>query len=417
MRPLELLPPTKKFIQGRARQGRAANGASEFQVLTVKRLVTFFVLLCSVSTRLIPLAVQAQAKRQRPSLIINELEYLEMPGLNVMLAHDFYPESHQGGVGVIQNGLRVATNGDLRLEPTPGQWQPVPKVGKRMVDRAKQEISVRMEYPDPEKNRRGFNPIIYPDLNFSYVVKIQPAGQSFKIIVDLDKPLPDEWVGKVGFNFELFPGILFGKSYYLDNQSGIFPRQANGPGYRDSAGEYQLKPLAAGRKLTIAPDDERQTMTIENLQGDRLQLLDGRAQHTNGWFVVRSLVPKGATSNAIEWLVSPHAIPGWKSPPIVQVSQVGYHPKQQKIAVIETDPRDKRKPVVSLFRVSETGGFQKVLEAAPKDWGKFLRYHYYQFDFTKVTKPGMYVVRYGDYQTEAFQIGADVYRRNVWQPT
>src|ERR1051325_6904939 len=90
-------------------------------------------------------------------LTINDQEYLEMTGLNVMLAHDFYPESHQGGVGIIQNGLRVATNGDLRLEPTPGQWQPVPKVGKRMVDRARQEISVHIEYPDPEKDRQGFN--------------------------------------------------------------------------------------------------------------------------------------------------------------------------------------------------------------------------------------------------------------------
>ena len=65
---------------------------------------------------------------------INDLEYLEMRGANVMLAHDFYPESHQGGVGIIQNGFRIATNGDLRLEPAPGQWQPVPKVGVRQVD-------------------------------------------------------------------------------------------------------------------------------------------------------------------------------------------------------------------------------------------------------------------------------------------
>src|ERR671933_205789 len=137
----------------------------------------------------------AHAGEDQPALVINELEYLEMPGLNVMLAHDFYPESHQGGVGVIQNGLRVATNGDLRLEPTPGQWQPVPKVGQRIVDRARNEIRVRMQYPDPEKNRRGFNPIIYPDLNLSYTIKIKPAGESFKIIVDRDKPLPDEWVG------------------------------------------------------------------------------------------------------------------------------------------------------------------------------------------------------------------------------
>ena len=72
----------------------------------------------------------------------------------------------------------------------------------------------------------------------------------------------------------------------------------------------QLEPLAAGRKLTVAPDDERQTMLIEGVRGGDLQLLDGRAQHTNGWFVVRSLVPKGSTANAVEWLVTPRALPG-----------------------------------------------------------------------------------------------------------
>src|SRR5690606_37295048 len=146
--------------------------------------------------------------------------------------------------GIIQSVLRVATNGDLRLEPAPGQWQPVPKVGKREVDRSKQEISVRMAYPDPEKDRKGFNPVSYPDLNFSYVLKVKPDGKSFRIIVDLDKPLPDEWIGKVGFNFELFPGLLFGKSYYADEQQGIFPRQPNGPMYTDEEGELQIVPMA-----------------------------------------------------------------------------------------------------------------------------------------------------------------------------
>ena len=356
-----------------------------------------------------------QQKDQRV-LKMNEQEYLEMTGLNVMLAHDFYPESHQGGVGVIQNGLRVATNGDIRLEATPGQWQPVPKVGKRMVDRATQEISVRMEYPDPDKNRKGFNPIIYPDLNFSYNLRVKPEGKAFRIIVDLDKPLPDEWIGKVGFNFELFPGILFGKSYYLDKQFGIFPRQLNGPGFYDKDKEYQTQPMATGKKLVIAPETSRQTMTIENMKGNDLQLIDGRAQHNNGWFVVRSLVPKGATKNAIEWLVSPNAIPGWQYEPVIQVSQVGYHPKQQKVAVIETDKSDTRRLPVQLLRVAENGGFEKVMEQAPKDWGNFLRYHYLQLDFTSVEKPGMYVVQYGEYRSNPFQINDQVFKRDVWQP-
>jgi endoglucanase len=165
----------------------------------LKKKSTYLVTICLLLGQMVLPANQAQEKKGGQSLVINELEYLEMPGLNVMLAHDFYPESHQGGVGIIQNGLRVAANGDLRLEPTPGQWQPVPKVGKRMVDRAMQEISVRMEYPDPEKNRKGFNPIIYPDLNFSYVVKIKPAGTSFR---SLDRsPRLTDLTARTGLTF------------------------------------------------------------------------------------------------------------------------------------------------------------------------------------------------------------------------
>ena len=130
--------------------------------------------------------IQVQAQVTAPKgIVLNKQEFLEYESVNVMLAHDFYPESHQGGVGIIQNGLRVATNGDIRLEATPGQWSPTPKVGKREINAAKQEISVRMEYPNPEINRKGFNPIIYPDLNFSYVVRVSPVGKSFKITVDL----------------------------------------------------------------------------------------------------------------------------------------------------------------------------------------------------------------------------------------
>ncbi|HEX8336926.1 MAG TPA: cellulase N-terminal Ig-like domain-containing protein, partial [Pyrinomonadaceae bacterium] len=383
----------------------------------IRLKVSLVVALCLLPPQLFLPALRAQVETRAPALRINELEYLEMPGLNVMLAHDYYPESHQGGVGIIQNGLRVATNGDLRLEPTPGQWEPVPKVGKRAVDRAAQTISVRMQYPDPEKDRRGFNPIIYPDLELGYTLKVRPDGKSFRMSVDLDRPLPDEWVGRVGLNIELFPGILFGKSFYMDGRPGVFPRQVNGPGLRTPQGEYQVEPLATGRRLTVAADEARQTMVIDRVRGGDLQLLDGRAEHTNGWFVVRALVEKGATANAVEWLVTPHALPGWKHQPVVQVSQVGYHPSQEKVAVVETDPADERRPKAVLVRAGEGGGFENVLEAAPAEWGRFLRYRYFRFDFTKVRRPGIYLVRYGDYQTEPFQISPDVYKRHVWQPT
>lgn len=355
-------------------------------------------------------------KESSEELTLNEQEYLEMPGLNVMLAHDFYPEGHQGGVSIIQNGLRVATNGDLRLEPTPGQWQPIPKVGERQVDKEKEEIWVEMSYPDSSKHRQGFNPLIYPDLHFKYSLKIKPQGRSFKILVDLEEPLPEAWIGKVGFNMEIFPGFLFGKSYYLGQQQGIFPLQANGPLFEDNDGKLQMTPMAEGNTLTIAPESTEQQMVIENLNGE-LQLIDGRGEHNNGWFVVRSLIKSGATKNAVEWLITPTIIDGWMHEPVIQLSQVGYHPAQKKVAVVEIDERDNDLREFKLIKLERSGDATEVITAQRGIWGKFLRYNYIQFDFSDIKEEGMYQVRYGEIASNPFQISSDVFKRHVWQPT
>lgn len=352
---------------------------------------------------------------QQRSLRLNSKEYFEAPGVNVMAFQDIYPDGHQGGVSIIQNGVRVATNGDLRLDPAPGQWQPMPKQDARVVDAAANTITTTLSYPDPAKNRTGFNPINYPDLNFSYKVRVRGEGDSVHITVDLDKPIPPAFIGKVGFNFELFPNDLFGKSWYLGSQSGIFPRQANGPEFYDQDGEAQPAPLASGSRLSVAPETEAQRMTIESKTGD-LQLLDARSKRNNGWFVVRSLVPAGATKNAIEWIITPHGIPGWKYQPVVHVSQVGYHPAQKKIAIIELDREVPADKPARVLRIDPQGGAHAVLSALPKPWGNFLRYKYAELDFTAIKDPGMYQVAFGESISEPFRIAPDVYQRGVWQP-
>ena len=65
----------------------------------------------------------------------------------------------------------------------------------------------------------------------------------------MDEPVPAEWVGKIGFNLELFPPDLFGKTWMMDNKSGFFPPQANGPTVLDPNRENQAVPMATGRKL------------------------------------------------------------------------------------------------------------------------------------------------------------------------
>lgn len=349
-------------------------------------------------------------------LKLNDKDYFEMQGLNVMVFSDFYPEGHQTGVTFIQHGERIAANGDIRLEPTPGQWQPVPKAGKRIVDKEKNEISVDLWYPDSGKDKKGFNPVYYPDLVLKYKIRVRAEGQTASIIVDLEKPLPEEWVGKVGFNLELFPGALFGKSFILDDVAGIFPPQANGPMYKDTDNEFQIEPMAAGNKLVVAPEIDEMKITIYSKE-QTLSLIDGRSRHNNGWFVVRSLLPAGKTSNALEWEVTANVIPDWKYKPVVQVSQVGYHTLQTKTAVIELDKNESEILDIKLVKYDEEGNRQIILNEKPKVWGEFLRYRYLQFNFSKITEPGIYQLMYGDYTTNIFKISNDVFKRHVWQPT
>ncbi|UCE06801.1 MAG: glycoside hydrolase family 9 protein [bacterium] len=348
------------------------------------------------------------------NLAINDKGYFEIPGLNVMVFSDIYPEGHQTGVTIIQHGVRVAANGDLRLEPCPGQWSPVPKAGKLTVDKENQNITQRLWYPDSSRNRTGFNPIEYPDLKFQYEITVTALeGNSIKITVDLDEPLPEEWIGRVGFNFELFPGYLFGKSFLMDDQTGYFPMQPTGP-VQDYYGEYLAQPLAKGKRLVVAPEEDKQHLLIET-NTEMLELRDGRSNHNNGWFIVRSIISANATKAAVEWIVTPNVIPNWLYEPVIQVSQLGYHPEQTKRVVIEQDQRDDKASDISIYRLTAHGK-EKVKIGTPTHWGKFLRYNYLTYNFSDIKELGMYIIEYRSKTSHPFQISQQVYS-HVWQPT
>ncbi|MFZ1291180.1 MAG: glycoside hydrolase family 9 protein, partial [Melioribacteraceae bacterium] len=353
---------------------------------------------------------------QETELKINEQEYYEIPSLNVMMFSDFYPEGHQGGLSIVQFGTRIASNGDLRLEPTPGQWSPVPKVGKRIVDKIKNTISVELWYPDSSKDRKGFNPVIYPDLKFNYFVRTEAIGNIIKLTVDLENPLPDEWAEKVGFNLEIFPGNYFGEFYLMDGKSGIFPQQANGPTITDNVGNLQFKNMAEGNKLIIAPGLLEKQLKIESTK-NKIELIDGRGLHNNGWFTVRSTIKTGETKNAIEWIITPSYDVNWRYKPAIQISQVGYHPNQIKFAVIELDKLTEDFEIIQLLKITEGNEIIIKEETNANSWGNFLRYKYLRFDFSDIKDEGLYVIKYGNNYSNRFEIKSDIFKRNVWQPT
>jgi endoglucanase len=362
------------------------------------------------------LCTYLQARGQQATLQINSSGYYESHGVNVMLFDDFYPEGHQGGLTIVQSGRRVAANGDLRLEPAPGQWAPVPRVGPRIVDAARGVITVDLWYPDSSKDRKGFNPITYPDLRFKYRITTTSSGNSINLTVDLDQPLPEKWAGKVGFNLELFPGIYFGEHFFMDGVTGILPRQANGPMCRDDSGDLQIAPLAVGKQLDLAPGNPAKELRIRSSKGD-LELLDGRGLHNNGWFVLRSIVPAGASTGAVQWTLTPRIDPAWKYTPVIQVSQVGYHPRQSKYAVIELDKSATSFEPLQLVRIRAEGETIAKEEKRPKPWGQFLRFTYLRFNFSDVADEGLYKIRYGGISSNEFEIKNTVYSRHVWQPS
>ncbi|HQE93324.1 MAG TPA: MFS transporter [Anaerolineae bacterium] len=329
---------------------------------------------------------------------LNEQQYFEAPGLTATVFHDFYPEGKQGGLTLIQHGERVAACGDVRLEPTPGQWRPLPKVGERQVEGESLVVPAQFE-----------------EAGLRYTVRIRPEGESLRVAVDLAEPLPPEWEGKVGFNLELYPGALFGKTFHLGTTARVFPQQANGPRRRIGACPCCPVPLADGPTLTVAPEDPLRRLVVESLSGD-LYLYDGRDTDANGWFVIREVICPGVAGTALQWRITPHSVPEWRSTPVICVSQVGYHPDQVKQAILELDPRIATLAAAVLQRL-DAAGFTTVYAATPVRWGRWLSHDYAIFDFSAVREPGMYVVGYGGQSSPPFAIHPEVYRHGVWQPT
>ncbi|MEJ5351845.1 MAG: glycoside hydrolase family 9 protein [Melioribacteraceae bacterium] len=362
------------------------------------------------------LLVNSIFSQNEPELKINDSGYYELPGLNIMSFDDFYPEGHQGGITIIMFGKRLAANGDVRLEPTPGQWSPVPKMGRRIIDRKNNSIEVELWYPDSSKDRKGFNPIIYPDLKLKYKIKTEAIGNSIKIIVDIDNPLPEEWSEKVGFNLELFPAEYFGEFYLMDGKTGQFPRQPVSELEYDKENKLQAKPLAEGKELIVAPDKKEKRIKISSTR-NQLILLDGRSLHNNGWFIIRSNIPSNVTKHAVEWIISPAIDTSWRYKPVIQISQVGFHPDQNKFAVIELDKRTQIFEPISLIKINEDSEIIIKQETNPRLWGNFLRYKYLRFDFSEIKDEGLYKIKYGNTESNLFEIKKDIFAKGVWQPT
>jgi hypothetical protein len=357
------------------------------------------------------------------TLELTDLDYFEAPGVNVFVFNNqyngFFFDEKNAGIELIHHGVRTATGGAVRLSPAPEQWDLIPVMTERTVDRKNNAIEVSLRYGEYDFDSR---------------ITVAAKENGVEIRVTLEKPLPEKLAGHAGFNLEFLPSAYFEKSWFMDGRGGVFPLypssdtetksvaekipQFNGYSTFDDRGRGEFlvpQPLASGRSFVLAPEDPERFVKIQSATGDLL-LYDGRILAQNGWFVVRSIIPGGKTGIVVEWYLEANRIAGWKRQPVIGFSQTGYHPAQSKVAVIELDKQDSPLPTASLVQVTPEGKFIEQFNSAVKPWGQFLRYNYVTFDFSSVRESGLYFIKYGNQKTEVFPVGKGVYT-NIWHPT
>ena len=85
-----------------------------------------------------------------PDLKINELEYFEGTGVNVLVYSNTFNggfnDEKNSGIEIIHHGVRTVQGGAVRLNKTPEQWDLVPTTTSRTVDAENSSIEVALNY-------------------------------------------------------------------------------------------------------------------------------------------------------------------------------------------------------------------------------------------------------------------------------
>ncbi len=370
------------------------------------------------------------------SLQLNDQEYFERQGVGVLVfSNSFnggFNDEKNSGIEIIHHGVRTVQGGAVRLNNTPEQWDLVPTMTSRKVDREAGTIEVGLRYADYDFDSR-------------LVVKALPPAAGveggFEIAVWLDRPVPEKLAGEAGLNIEFLPSQYWLKTYTADGRLGRLPRYATSQtvtrpnsekprqfkGFRtyDDRGTGRFVdplPIETCHDITLATDDPERIVRVSSSDAE-LRLYDGRMLAQNGWFVLRSVLPKDKTGKVLTWTVVPHAIKNWIRKPNIGFSQIGYTPEQPKVAVIELDKHDPMQTgQARLMRLEADGTATTVLTAAVQPWGPYYKYNYVKFDFSAVREPGVYCIQYGDTRTNDFLIDDHVYDKitdattDVWVP-
>src|SRR5438445_11425774 len=121
------------------------------------------------------------------SMTVTDKNYLDTHGFSVFLYdstyHPVFVDQKNTAMEIILHGQRIATNGDVRLMPTPEQWDLVATLKGRHADKA---------------NDRLIADLSFPTFDFSYTLEVAAEPGGVKVSINLDKPLPPKLAARAG---------------------------------------------------------------------------------------------------------------------------------------------------------------------------------------------------------------------------
>lgn len=241
--------------------------------------------------------------------------YFEKPGFVFLVYHNNYLVGKRGGLQMFLHGKRVADAGEVVCLTAGGYYLDfnAKEVGRRIVD-----------------IERGLSIIpgkIKP-VDIAYKLVCSTDGESIILTVKLDKPLDWSRISNLMLKIEIYPKEYQYKTYRGGNVKGYFPERFMG----------KMILVPAAKKISIAPEDDLRALTITS-ENATLSLIDGRGRgNINGFIVFAALLPN-SSKNQFSMKITPRVNADWRREPVIQVSQVGYHPAQRKMAVLELDSR------------------------------------------------------------------------------
>src|ERR671926_1208402 len=82
---------------------------------------------------------------------VTDKNYLDTQGFSVFLYdstyHPVFVDQKNTAMEMILHGQRIATNGDVRLMPTPEQWDLVATLTDRHADKATNRLTANLAFP------------------------------------------------------------------------------------------------------------------------------------------------------------------------------------------------------------------------------------------------------------------------------